>query len=185
MTHSAGKLNEVVLTLLARSRYGQGEGYSVYVDRLYSSPNLFNFLKKERGFHMTGTCLPNGKQFSQSLKATMSLEIGQGLAQQTSDAGVMAMRWKNRNDVFMLSMEHSSVQAMSPARSAYRAGKMKPTCVLMYNKYMCGVDTNDQMESNYSLCRCTRKLWKMLVIHVAGLAITNAYIYARKRTIFS
>ena len=40
---------------------------------------------------------------------------------QTSDASVMAMRWKDRKDVFMLSTEHSSVQAMSLARSANRA----------------------------------------------------------------
>ena len=34
------------------------------------------------------------------------------------------------------------------ARSAHRVGEIKPTCVLMYNKYMDGVDTNDQMESS-------------------------------------
>ena len=74
-------VNEIVLTLLARSRYGQGEGYSVYFDRFYSSPNLFNFLKKEWAFDITGTCLPNRKQFPQSLKARMSLEVGQCLTQ--------------------------------------------------------------------------------------------------------
>ena len=125
---------------------------------------------------MTGTCLPNRKQFPRNLKVRMSLEVGQCLTQQTSDATVMAMRWKDRNDDFILSTVCSSVQAMSPARSANRAGKMKPTCVLMYNKYMGGADTNDQMESNYSLCRCTRKVWKKLVMHVLGLVITCAYI---------
>lgn len=106
----------------------------------------------------------------------MSLEAGQCLTQETSNGSLMAVRWKDRKDVFMLSTEHSSVMAMSPARSAGRAGKMKPACVLMYNKYMGGVDTNDQMEGNYSLCRSSRKLWKKLVMYVVGLGITNAYV---------
>ena len=33
------------------------------------------------------------------------------------------------------------------------------------------------MESKNSFCRCTRKVWKKLVMHVVGLEITNVHIF--------
>ena len=60
-----------------------------------------------------------------------------------------------------------------------RGKKMKPAMVPLYNKNMGGVDLNDYLESRYSPCRATRKMWKKLAMYLVSTAVTNAYIIFR------
>ena len=69
---------------------------------------------------------------------------------------LLAIKWKNIRDVFILTTAHEDVLVEAPSsRWAHR--KIKPAAVLDYNKYKTGVDRSDQMLSYYSFERKTIK----------------------------
>lgn len=63
-------VDEVVLTLLDESPYNEHEGYAVFTDMFYTSPDLFWHLRTVDGFDATGTCMANRHQFPPELKCT-------------------------------------------------------------------------------------------------------------------
>jgi len=69
---------------------------------------------------------------------------------------LLAIKWKNIRDVFILTTAHEDVLVEAPSsRGAHR--KIKPAAVLDYNKYKTCVDRSDQMLSYYSFARKTIK----------------------------
>ena len=51
-----------------------------------------------------------------------------------------------------------------------------PQSVVLYNKYMGGVDHNDQLRGYYHVCLKCRKYYKYIFWSMFDLAVTNAYI---------
>ena len=69
---------------------------------------------------------------------------------------LLALRWKDKSDVLMLSTKHtSSMEAVSVRASGGCVVKNKPTVVQEYNHYMSGVDVSRQKLQNYHLNRKT------------------------------
>lgn len=56
----------------------------------------------------------------------------------------------------------------------------KPDIVEIYNKFLGGVDTSDQMQYTYLDERRTLKYWKKVVFHFFGRMILNAYIFYKE-----
>jgi hypothetical protein len=206
-------VDEVVLTLLDNSPYKEHEGYSLFCDRFYTSPDLFWHLRTVLGFDATGTCLPNRHQFPQIVReetkevkekkrlaalrkkqqkkaATTTKAKGSkdaddkdeepiidihSVTARKGEAALMAIRWKDKKDVFVLSTEATAELHETPIQRG-RKTQMKPAVIPLYNKYMGGVDLNDYLESRYSPCRATRKLWRKLAMYLLSTAVTNAYI---------
>ena len=52
----------------------------------------------------------------------------------------------------------------------------KPYAIDQYNKFMDGVDKQDQFISYYGFSRRTRKWWKKVFFHLLDTAVVNAYI---------
>jgi len=68
---------------------------------------------------------------------------------------LLAIKWKDIRDVFILTIAHEDVLVEAPSsRGAHR--KIKPAAVLDY-KYKIGVDRSHQMLSYYSFERKTIK----------------------------
>ena len=171
-------VDEVVLTLLDESPYGRHEGYSVFTDRFYTSPDLFWHLRTVDGFDATGTCMPNRHQFPPELKIAKGKSKKGDVSSYTAtqgDASLVSMRWRDSKDVFMLSTEETAEKIECDSQRG-RVRAMKPAMVPLYNKHMGGVDLNDFLESRYSPCRATRKMWKKLAMYLVSTAVTNAYI---------
>ena len=64
---------------------------------------------------------------------------------------LLAVKWKDIRDVFLLTTTHEDALVEAPSsRGAHR--KIKPAAVLDY-KYKTGVDRSDQMLSYYSFQR--------------------------------
>jgi hypothetical protein len=173
-------VDEVVLTLLDESPYDAHEGYALFTDRFYTSPDLFWYLRTVEGFDATGTCLPNRHQFPATLKTEKKgkkTEKGdvQSMIARKGEGAMMAMRWKDSKDVFMLSTEANAEMTDCPSQRG-RLTIKKPAVIPLYNKYMGGVDLNDYLEAKYSPCRATRKMWRKLAMYLISTAVTNAYI---------
>jgi hypothetical protein len=75
-----------------------------------------------------------------------------GQKQTTQRDHLLAIKWCDVRDVYLLSTAHDDQMVETPAsRGAHQ--KTKPSAVLDYNKYKICVDKSDQMLSYYSFQR--------------------------------
>lgn len=58
--------------------------------------------------------------------------------------------------------------------------KLKPVPILEYNKYMSGIDRQDQMMAYYPNTHKTVRWYKKLAIHIFQIALLNSYLLYNK-----
>ena len=147
----------------------QNKGYTIYMDRYFSSPKVFDHLW-EKGTKAVGTVMPNREGMpKQSFQKI--LKRGEFISRHRNH--LLAVKWKDVRDVHMLSTVHKA-EMRTDERSRQR--KQKPAAVLDYNKYKVGVDRSDQLLAYYAYRRRQVKWWKKLFLHLFDLAIVNACI---------
>ena len=100
--------------------------------------------------------------------------------------GVLALQWKDKRVVTMLSTMHdaSMVQKQRRSRHAPRGTEnvMKPTMIQEYNKHMGGVDKSDKLLSYYGFSHRTVKWCRCVFFHLLNMSVVNAYFLYRKTT---
>lgn len=134
--------HHVVVDLVNDERL-QGKGYIIVMDNFYSSPSLFHDLL-HRGFHACGTVCKDRKGLPKNV-CTATLQKGDVIS--SVDDSVMALKWKDKRDVFMMSTYHNSTMVTKTRRSRAADGGMediqKPHVVEDYNENMGGVDKSE------------------------------------------
>nr|XP_039256060.1 piggyBac transposable element-derived protein 4-like [Styela clava] len=149
-----------------------GVGHEVYTDRYYTSPKLFAELYKEKTIGV-GTCRIDRRGLP---RTTIQQRLGEGQIVSARKGPLLALKWRDKRDVLMLSTKHindtKSVQVRGPG--GCRA-KIKPVVVQDYNDNMAGVDKSDQMLSYYSFERKTKRWWKKLFFRLFNLTIVNSH----------
>ena len=157
-----------------------GKGHWVFVDNYYTSPALFLDLL-EHDTYATGTARSNRRYFPQCLKAQEKQDLGNYHFATSGD--LLAVRWTDRRDVYMLSTAHNTsvgVAMKRPKGSREKHPIPCPTCVSDYNEYMGGVDLTDQHISYYSLTqRRTLKWWEKILWRMVDISILNSWIIFR------
>ena len=111
----------------------------------------------------------------------------------TDDGEVIVFAWKDSNVVIFMSTVHDGQSKISrkrrrPAATSTSAKTARarfgdcsvkvlniPTFIDLYNHYMNGVDTADQIRSYYTTQRTHRKTWKPLWHFLLDTAVCNAY----------
>lgn len=122
-----------------------GKGYTLYLDNWYSSPNLFlNLLKNDT--NAVGTVRNNRKNM---LKELSKSKLKKGEVRCLSSQGLLALRWCDKRDVYILSSKHRNANILDAGKErkrkdGYEENILKPSCVIEYNYGMGGVDKNDQ-----------------------------------------
>ncbi|XP_067225208.1 piggyBac transposable element-derived protein 4-like [Chanodichthys erythropterus] len=172
-TPGLGVSGSVVLTLLEPYL---GRGHTLYVDNWYTSPTLFHHLLRAKT-GACGTVRSNRKGMPRFRDKMCS-----GEAEFKSCKDMLAVKWHDRRDVHMLTTVHSA--NMSPSGKIDHATgnqKIKPQCVLDYNKKMGAVDKVDMMDSFVGCTRKTLKWYKKLFFHFVDLAVHNAFIVYKKK----
>ena len=82
------------------------KGHWVFTENFYMSPALYiDFLKHKT--YATGTIRSNCKNFSQILKDPQKMDVGNYHFATCQD--LLAARWHDRKDVYMLSTEHNTL----------------------------------------------------------------------------
>jgi hypothetical protein len=150
------------------------KGHSVYMDRWFFSPKIFDHLwacKTEA----VRTVMSNRKEMPKQA-FSVKLKKGEKISRQRDH--LLAIKWKDTHDVFFLTSAHEDEIVGAP--SSRGTHKIKPTAVLDYSEYKTGVDRLDQMLLYYSFERKTIKWWKKLFFHLFDLAIVNAHILHTK-----
>ena len=83
------------------------------------------------------------------------------------------VHWTDKRDVYALSTIHGNVVADDLPH--------KPELISDFNKFMGGVDHNDQLLVYFAVGRKTIKWWKQAIWRVIDIALVNCYLLYKLR----
>lgn len=176
----ANHTEKVVLNLL--SNY-VNKGYSVYMDNFYNSVNLAQKLLTLKTY-CSGTLRVNRKNNPKEV-SQRKLKRGESIAKFNS-SGICVLKWKDRRDVLMISSQHGSDMTSVTNRRGETVSK--PEVIVKYNRYMGGIDHQDQMLAYYSCEHKTIRWYKKLGVHVFQQMLYNSYtlhnIFSTKKSFY-
>lgn len=162
-----GHAGKVVLYLL---KDFLNKGQSVYMDNYYNSCELAQELL-DKDTYYTGTLRYDRKGAPKDVvKATLKRE--ETKAKYCN--GIMVGKWRDQRDVTYISTEFKNEMVEVSNKKGYITEKPLP--IAEYNKYMCGIDRQDQILSYYPSLRKTLFWYKKLAVHVFQLLLFNSYI---------
>lgn len=114
---------------------------TLFMDNWYSSVELAEKLKT-RLTHLVGTIRPNRK-FNPQQVIKKKLKKGE-VASMRSDSNVLVLKWKDKQDLYMISTKHNS-QIVEQHIKGKIIKKLK--VVIDYNIGKTSIDLSDQMSS--------------------------------------
>lgn len=166
---SIGQSGNITLTLL---KSYLGKGHTLITDNWYTSPHLYNLLHEKEKTNAFGTVRQNRKDMP---KMEEKLKGGECVSRSTHN--LLALKWRDKKDVWMLSTSHSD-DFVETKKINYQTGepKRKPKCVADYNALMGAVDKIDMTLSSLHCVRKSTRWYKKYFFHLLDLAIYNAYI---------
>ncbi|XP_064641303.1 piggyBac transposable element-derived protein 4-like [Lineus longissimus] len=157
---------KVVLTLAHNLL---GKGYTVNMDNFFSAPQLYDKLC-ESNTDAVGTLRANRKEVPKQLTGK---RLKKGEIAALYCGKLMALKWKDKKDVHMLSTYHDARTVEIPARRAQEA-KVKPKVCCDYNNTMGGVDLIDAYLHAYPSARKRlKKYYKKQFRHLLDMAALN------------
>lgn len=144
-------------------------GHSLYMDNFYNSFALAKQLL-DRKTNCTGTLRKDRKDCPMEVK-NAKLRKGETVAKYCN--GVMVGKWKDKRDVHYISTEFPNI--INETRNRRNEVKEKPVPIIQYNKFMSGIDRQDQMLSYYPCERKTVRWPTKLGIHILQISLQNAF----------
>ena len=169
-----GLSTKSVLTLLHDLK---GKGYCLATDNYYTSPELAEFLIKNKT-DICGTMKKNRKGLPKALK-TSNIKKGEIIGFQKGK--MCAMKWKDKKELFMLSTFHSLGMETVASKKDASKNSTKPKAVMWYNGTMGGVDRADQCLSYYPVARNQqRKYYKKIFRYLLNQAVFNSFVLYKK-----
>jgi len=150
-------------------------GYCLTTDNFYTSPELVDILV-QRKTDVYGTVRPNRRDMPKSMPKT-KLQRGDVAAWQRGK--VIALKWKDKKDVHLLSTVHDASTTIVRVRGDKEVSK--PVAVVAYNHTMGGVDRADQALTFYPVMRKQqKKYYKKIFRHLIEQCLWNAYVLFKK-----
>ena len=144
------------------------KNHHVYFDNFFASIALLPDLSAKNTF-CCGTIRQDRGRFPENLKKA-KLQRGESVFISVND--LLAVHWKDKRDVFLVSTIHGN-QIEEVLHRGEEAPITKPRMITQYNCFMNGVDRCDQYLASYSIQRKTTKWWKKLFLRFVGLCIMN------------
>ncbi|XP_046976423.1 piggyBac transposable element-derived protein 4-like [Vanessa cardui] len=164
-TSGIGHTQKIVLKLLEDKL---DSGHSVYMDNYYNSYDLATKLL-DRQTYCTGILNKNRKGNPIDL-ATVTLRKGENKSLFLN--GVHIGKWRDKRYVLYISTEHDN--EMMEVTDKRGNVIVKPAAIIHYNKFMSGVDLQDQMVSYYPCERKTMRWYKNIFIHTLQMSVRNS-----------
>lgn len=152
------------------------KGYHLYIDNWYTGLPLYRYLHHHRTL-VCGTIHNNRKGFPEQVNSA-KLRRDEQIACRSDE--LLALKFKDKKDVYMLSTIHDHSMVHRPNRRHQNQCHTKPTSIADYNKYMGGVDRTEQLLKPYQVPRKTLKRYKKLAIHFMQLSMLNSFIVYHK-----
>ena len=150
-----------------------GKGYTIYLDNWFSSPDLYLQLHGRRT-NVVGTARQNRHDMPKDLR-TLKLKKGEVISR-SCDKGLLALVWRDKKDVRMLSTAHTAEMVDSGKRNRKGDAVIKPKCVIDYNRGMKGVDLADQLASSHRSVRKSIKWYKKVFLYLLDVTLVNSFL---------
>ena len=146
------------------------KGHSFYSDNYYTSPFLASYLFE----HKTNSC--GTVRVNRKHMPIFEKKLKKGETEWRSSNHILALKWKDRRDVQMLTTFHENKMIIiSKIDRITKENKQKPLCVLAYNENMGAIDRADMMISSVDCTRKTIKWYKKLFFHILDICMLNAH----------
>ena len=154
----------------------------VYFDNYFTSPNLLMDLDK-MGLYGCGTLRRNRKGFPESLKKASEKGLdGRGSSKTVQYKNLSVSIWQDSKPVTLAATNTDPTVTENVQRKKKDGTRITvnaPQSVVWYNKYMGGVDHNDQMRGYYHVRLKCRKFYKYIFWFLFDITISNTYFLAR------
>ena len=170
----------------------------IYVDKFYTSIDLATSLLGN-GTYLCGSFHSGRKNFPMEIKPNKklrkrddpvrNLKQGQSMARQSNCGKLTACAWMDSALVLNLSTCFKPVanqrKDVVERKTRSSDGKYErkviacPESIVMFNKYMGGVDQHDHLRSSYSLQRQSTKWWLYFAWFAIDVALVNGYLIGR------
>ena len=173
MVRRLGKSGAVIPRLLEGLL---GKGYKLYVDSWYPSQELFSFLY-ENETAACGTARKNRLRLPASMTKPR-LAKGEHVFRRKDD--MLAVRLNDKKEIYFLSTLHKANVVDTGKRDRCGNNVRKLQLVHDYNKYMGGVDRNDELLGTYWCVRKSMKWTKKVAFHFMEESLLNAHILYKK-----
>ncbi|XP_034727934.1 ARL14 effector protein isoform X1 [Etheostoma cragini] len=153
-----------------------GTGYHLYVDKFYTSSQLFkNLLKKG-----IGACGIHAKRVGFPHKFPRC--IPRGTLQWIRDEEVLFVKWMDKQEVVVCSTIHKAYNGDLVRRRVWTAGTWVqtgvpiPVAVKDYKQHMWKVFRSKAHTGYYNLIHKTKKWYQTFFFHILDIAVVNAHI---------
>ncbi|CAK1587299.1 unnamed protein product [Parnassius mnemosyne] len=166
ITSGKGHTEKVVLHLL---KDFLEKGHSVYMDNFYNGYNLAAKLLTHKTY-CTGTLRKNRDCNPEIVSSKMK----KGENKSVFHNGIHIGCHRDKRYIPYISTEHDD--EMVTVTNKRGISKEKPKALAFYNRFMSGIDRQDQMLSYYPCERKTLRWYKKFFIHIFQIQILNAYI---------
>ena len=157
----------------------------VYVDNFFSSADLFLDLFRA-GLYSCGTLRTNRKGFPEALKVPAKKGFKERGESKTYQKGNLTVSvWQDNRPVVVIATNSDPTTneiVTRKKRDGTSATYPCPMSVAQYNKYMGGVDHNDQLRGYYHVRLKCRKYYKYIFWFLFDVVITNSFILCRSHT---
>ncbi|PSN50206.1 PiggyBac transposable element-derived protein 4, partial [Blattella germanica] len=147
LTATHAKVNELTQNI-------HGQGYKLYIDNFFSSPDLFNDVVLTINFLVFTSILTRLSSSFSSIRRWSKLKRGDIRVRSKHD--LTAIIWKDKRGVHMLTNIHNV-----PAEANF-CDSHGNALIEDYNRHMGYVDKSDRMADSYSISRRTMKWTKKL-----------------------
>lgn len=167
----AGHTGKIVLHLLEEKL---DNGHAVYLDNFYNSVDLAIKLL-EQDTYCTGTLRADRKQ---NPREVITTKLKRGENKSMFFNGVHVGKWRDKRNVIYITTEFGNEMAVFRNKRGQESDK--PSAIIGYNKFMSGIDRQDQMMSYYPCGRKTIRWYKKLFVHVLQMSLINAFYLHNK-----
>lgn len=153
-----------------------GKNHRVFFDNYFTNPDLLLELLNKQ-IYACGTVNPTRKNLP---KLCDDKKMTQGdYDWATSQTGLVAMKWKDKKCVHLLSNFHDP-NSLTDVERRQKDGTVKsvkcPSAIQDYNQNMNCVDKLDQLKGSYEIDRKSHKWWHRIFWYLIDLSVVNAYI---------
>lgn len=142
-----------------------GKGHTLFTDRYYTSPTLAKQLENVQ----TGLVGRVSKIRRGMPKEIINGSLQRGEMTHRRSGNILALRWKDKRDVYMISTRHRAEMVEYVDRRGRQ--QRKPAAVVNYNKKKFGVDLCDQRMSYGAFGHKSVKWWRKLAFHMILMSL--------------
>lgn len=149
----------------------KNKGHKVFVDRFYTSMELFQELKAD-GIALTGPIRKNSHYFPETE------HIKKNEWRTFKKDGIILHQIHPRNkDVFIASTIYgTNIKRYKKVKGNYIEDAQVPEMSYFYNKFGHSVDKVDQITSYYAFDRKSNEWWVKFFFYLLEISITNSYV---------